>query len=214
MLNRLSALSSTHELLVIDDVIVFFPPQVSGALRDYARHHAVDWLAEIQNGRRVDAQLERVRSEVTGFRNQAANQQRARSKHVTERLNALAREIREFGEHTAFDELPKARSEIASLSEHLEALRTELDLLRPQLDDAEGRRAESSSATLEQLRALSELVQSLGTELAADRGALAGIARRPRGAPEGPRRDRIACRTRRRDEIRPRRPPPGALGAG
>ena len=165
VLNRLSALSSTHELLVIDDVIVFFPPQVSGALRDYARHHAVDWLAEIQNGRRVDAQLERVRSEVTGFRNQAANQQRARSKHVTERLNALAREIREFGEHTAFDELPKARSEIASLSEHLEALRTELDLLRPQLDDAEGRRAESSSATLEQLRALSEQVQSLGTEL-------------------------------------------------
>ena len=48
VLDRLSALNSDHELLVIDDVLVFFPPLVREQLRDYAHHHAVDWLSELQ----------------------------------------------------------------------------------------------------------------------------------------------------------------------
>ena len=45
VLNRLSALSPEHEVMIVNDVIVFFPPQALEAVTNYARSFGVDWLA-------------------------------------------------------------------------------------------------------------------------------------------------------------------------
>jgi prefoldin subunit 5 len=60
VLARLSTLNPGHELIVIDDVIVFFPPEVGEALRRFAREHAVDWLFALAWGRELDHTVERI----------------------------------------------------------------------------------------------------------------------------------------------------------
>jgi hypothetical protein len=47
VLQRLLALSPSHEIMVINDVIVFFPEAVLEAVSEYARSHGTDWLVEL-----------------------------------------------------------------------------------------------------------------------------------------------------------------------
>ncbi len=60
LLARLSALGPEHELTVIDDVIVFFPPGIREPLRSFARENAIDWLAELTRGRDLNRVVERI----------------------------------------------------------------------------------------------------------------------------------------------------------
>jgi glycosyltransferase involved in cell wall biosynthesis len=60
LLARLSALRSDHELTVIDDVIIFFPPGIREPLRSFARENAIDWLAELTRGRDLDRAVKRI----------------------------------------------------------------------------------------------------------------------------------------------------------
>lgn len=41
---RLRSLSSTHKLMVINDVIIFFPPEAEGDILAYGQAHGTDWL--------------------------------------------------------------------------------------------------------------------------------------------------------------------------
>ena len=48
VLLALRRLSDRHELMVVNDVIAFYPPSIRGAVEGYARHHGVDWLRASQ----------------------------------------------------------------------------------------------------------------------------------------------------------------------
>lgn len=47
VLERLRTLSRSHEIMVINDVIVFFPETAREAVSDFARTRGTDWLAEL-----------------------------------------------------------------------------------------------------------------------------------------------------------------------
>lgn len=53
VLQRLLLLSSSHEIMVINDVIVFFPGLVLASVSDYARLHGTDWLAQLHRLREL-----------------------------------------------------------------------------------------------------------------------------------------------------------------
>ena len=46
--------------MVIDDVILFFPPQLAEALRRFAQAHAIDWLLALMAARGLDGTMERI----------------------------------------------------------------------------------------------------------------------------------------------------------
>src|SRR4051812_28722849 len=79
VLDRLTALTSRHELLVIDDVFVFFPPAAREVLSEFARHQAVDWLEELQASRRIGSQLDRLRRQVIKSRAERSDEERQRA---------------------------------------------------------------------------------------------------------------------------------------
>ncbi|MGZ5086492.1 MAG: glycosyltransferase family 2 protein, partial [Usitatibacter sp.] len=49
IVRALHALSARHELMVVNDVIVFYPEALEQAVEGYARHHGVDWLRARQS---------------------------------------------------------------------------------------------------------------------------------------------------------------------
>jgi hypothetical protein len=44
IVRQLLSMSSTHRLMIYNDVIVFYPQQIVPQLAEYARSHGVDWL--------------------------------------------------------------------------------------------------------------------------------------------------------------------------
>jgi hypothetical protein len=48
ILDRLVQLSSRHEVMVVNDVIAFFPQRALAAMHRYARECGIDWLFELQ----------------------------------------------------------------------------------------------------------------------------------------------------------------------
>lgn len=49
IVQALRGLSELHELMVLNDVIAFFPPAARDAIHDYGRKHGVDWLRASQS---------------------------------------------------------------------------------------------------------------------------------------------------------------------
>lgn len=49
IVTALRRLSARHELMVVNDVIVFFPPAARDSIHSYARKHGVDWLRAFQS---------------------------------------------------------------------------------------------------------------------------------------------------------------------
>jgi hypothetical protein len=66
VLERLRVLGPAHELMVINDVIVFFPVVARAAVSEHAQSHAIDWLAEQHHARALEQErdsLARVAAE-------------------------------------------------------------------------------------------------------------------------------------------------------
>jgi predicted nucleic acid-binding Zn-ribbon protein len=194
VLDRLQALNPKHELLVIDDVIVFFPPTVREPLSAYAHDHAVDWLNEIQVSNRVGNRLERMREEFAKVRAQNADQARKQAERVGRRLTELASTVNSLEQALAaelestgsrVDAISKAlegfgeRSE-AALDERLAPLATEVGSTAPQLESVFkalrglrgrltqlGKRLENLSETRKDVQELARLVEPLDSRLAA-----------------------------------------------
>ncbi len=49
IISALYSMSCHHELMVVNDVIVFYPKQVKKAIQDYAQNYGVDWLIAAQS---------------------------------------------------------------------------------------------------------------------------------------------------------------------
>ncbi len=58
ILTSLQSLSDCHEVMVVNDVIAFFPTAAKPALEEYSRKHSVNWLNVMQNSQRCDRQQE------------------------------------------------------------------------------------------------------------------------------------------------------------
>jgi hypothetical protein len=75
VLSALRALHDRHEVMVVNDVIIFHPPTARDTLKRYAGERGVDWLAVMDDKRERDdlqQQLTQVREHVAGVKQTAA----------------------------------------------------------------------------------------------------------------------------------------------
>lgn len=56
ILTTLQSLSDRHEVMVVNDVIAFFPEVAKPALEDYSRKHSINWLSVMHSAQRCDRQ--------------------------------------------------------------------------------------------------------------------------------------------------------------
>jgi len=63
VVGKLSGLSATHELLIVNDVMLFYPVSSRQAVYGYARQHGVDWLSLLGKARDYDRYLPIVQEE-------------------------------------------------------------------------------------------------------------------------------------------------------
>jgi prefoldin subunit 5 len=88
--------------MVIDDVIVFFPPQLGEALRSFARDHAIDWLLALAWGRELDRTVERIvprlerLDEIAGQGAKAVQSLDARLDTIHEQVEAVQGQMTDF----------------------------------------------------------------------------------------------------------------------
>jgi hypothetical protein len=55
VIEKLNALSSEHQIMVSNDVIIFYPRSVSTSVREYAYLHSIDWLQVLFKSKNYDA---------------------------------------------------------------------------------------------------------------------------------------------------------------
>lgn len=112
ILARVSTINPDYELIVIDDVIVFFPPQVGEGLRRFAREHAIDWLLTLTWARELDVTLERIARELEHLNKVAGRDEKA-MQSLDARLDSVHGQVETMAEalaeaRTAADALMKA----------------------------------------------------------------------------------------------------------
>jgi len=54
VLRKLHELSCDHEVMAVNDMLIFHPPQIRHHLKSYAHEHSIDWLAVLDKGRDYD----------------------------------------------------------------------------------------------------------------------------------------------------------------
>ena len=131
VLERLLRLSSDHELMVVNDVIVFFPAAALTAASDYAKSYGTDWLAQVHQLAVLEHardQLEDVAAERLAAIEELAHERDLQAATARERLAAieeLAHE-RDFQAATArerlavIEELTRERDLAAQESHHVD----------------------------------------------------------------------------------------------
>lgn len=81
----LARLGPAHELMVVNDVIAFFPPAALPAVTRYARTHGIDWLAELHQRR----ELERERDKLAAVAAERLEAMESISAEAEERLRVI-----------------------------------------------------------------------------------------------------------------------------
>jgi hypothetical protein len=65
-------LSSVHEVMVLNDVLICFPAVVRESLRRYAHEHSIDWLGALDKSRDYDLLLSQLKEKEVMIRELAA----------------------------------------------------------------------------------------------------------------------------------------------
>jgi hypothetical protein len=81
ILLALRTLSDGHEVMVVNDVIVFYPRSIEKSVDGYARHHGVDWLRarqSLEENVQLRADLEAKQEVIVSLREELANARAAR----------------------------------------------------------------------------------------------------------------------------------------
>jgi hypothetical protein len=148
LLSRLSAIGPEHELTVIDDVIVFFPPEIREPLRLFARENAIDWLAELTRGRELNQAVTRNEALEAGLGSVHAKTSKVHSEIAQVgaqlgELQGLVRTTRERQEallarlEAVYDRLAPLDAQadlLRRVLEHSRATRGQLDDLRQDVE--------------------------------------------------------------------------------
>jgi len=61
VIKGLYSLSTTHEILVLNDVFVYFPSSIENGLRNFASRYSIDWLTVLDKARDYDDVLAKFR---------------------------------------------------------------------------------------------------------------------------------------------------------
>ncbi len=65
IVKKLYTLSSTHEIMVVNDVIVCYPSSTRDIVKTYAYEHSIDWLSVLNKSREYDLFLPRLEADST-----------------------------------------------------------------------------------------------------------------------------------------------------
>ncbi|TSA17284.1 hypothetical protein D4R75_12420 [bacterium] len=117
---KLHALSSGHELMVANDVIIFFPRSVRETVREYAYRNAVDWLQVLFKSKNYDA----VKSEFDFLQVQFDGLQRQLVEKDEEMVRLLVIAEERVREIHSLKEIAEERSRVIHLiNEDLETIK-------------------------------------------------------------------------------------------
>jgi hypothetical protein len=67
IVEKLKALSGAHELMIANDVILFYPKSIRATVRDYAYRNSIDWLQVSHKSRICDAVKQEFEALLTEF---------------------------------------------------------------------------------------------------------------------------------------------------
>ena len=98
MLEQLLKLSPDHELMVVNDVIVFFPGAALAAVSNHAKSYGTDWLARLHQLavlEQVRDQLEAVAAERLAALEELAREYDLQAAAASERLAVIEELTRE-----------------------------------------------------------------------------------------------------------------------
>ena len=100
VVRALRAASASHELMVVNDVIAFYPPEARDAIHRYARAHGMDWLRATQSlaeNAGLRAALEEKHSELLRLRETADEREQviARQQAALDQVRGLQRSLEE-----------------------------------------------------------------------------------------------------------------------
>lgn len=72
VLRKLYALNRDHEIMAVNDMLIFHPPQIGQHLKSYAHEHSIDWLSVLDKWRDYDVILKQSKEKETEIREKEA----------------------------------------------------------------------------------------------------------------------------------------------
>jgi hypothetical protein len=135
ILKCLGQLASAHEVMILNDVLIFYPTAVREALAQYAYDHSINWLTVLDKSRDYDLLLAQLKEKEAVIRNLASSVERA-SEMVKEKEAAI---------HNLADSLARAsamveekETAIRDLAAALQEKETAIRDLAASLEEKEG----------------------------------------------------------------------------
>ncbi len=89
ILDALRQISSRHEMMVVNDVIAFYPSVARAMMHEYARNHAIDWLQVMHRYQHAEEWRQRCQQQ-----QQSIQQMRDRMQQQSARLEELQAELK------------------------------------------------------------------------------------------------------------------------
>jgi hypothetical protein len=163
VLSALRALNDRHEVMVVNDVLLFYPPTARAALHSYAHEHGVDWLAvmvEKHEPYDLQKQLRQVREHLAALKQTAATYETAIEKQE-QRLDRYRQLVAQGKEQTdgLRDTIHQLEQTNLKQAEIMDALRASLHAAQ-QTCDAQRRRNQQQEEALARKQADLERVRS------------------------------------------------------
>ncbi len=117
VLKIMSKLSSVHEVMILNDTIIFFPHAIKGVVHDYAYNNSINWLTVLDKSRDYDKLLEQLREKeekIISLSNELVGKEKE--------IIALSNELQEKEEKiiSLSNELVGKEKEIIALSNELQ----------------------------------------------------------------------------------------------
>ncbi|NJL41498.1 MAG: hypothetical protein HC899_35985 [Leptolyngbyaceae cyanobacterium SM1_4_3] len=125
ILKKISALSSAHELMVINDVIVYYPACLSSVMKQYAHENSIDWLYVLHQNRiagEMQSQLEAKEAviqdliKVSSDRLAMIEKQQEAIEQIRQSKKAMVQKLRETAKQKQ-QRIEKQRQELQQLKQ-------------------------------------------------------------------------------------------------
>ncbi|HMB90213.1 MAG TPA: glycosyltransferase [Rhodothermales bacterium] len=126
----LRALSADHELIVVNDVLVFHPPDLREVLRSFAHTHGVDWLGMVDRSREHDRMLrEMEEKEATIKEIHAAAEERLARIQAFEKEQAQAENLLQARDRALEEQERSIESKDAIIASQQETMATREEVI-------------------------------------------------------------------------------------
>ena len=147
VVQSLRALSEDHELMVVNDVVVFHPPTLREAVRTFALSHGVDWLGMVDRSREHDRLLQEMQEKEAAIKEiHAAAQERLARIQAFEKEQAHTENLLQATDRALKEQERTVESKDAIIASQQETMAT---------------REEVIASLQRELTAQQEIVQSL-----------------------------------------------------